>query len=63
MTALAFFKVITENTWIEVTDSSQKKANTRPKFYSEKRRILFCQEDLSPQKSKVNLMFALNKAL
>ena len=34
-----------------------------PKVELEKRRIIFCQVALLPQKLEANLMFALNKSL
>ncbi len=56
-------KVRKENTWTEVTNSSRKKANITSKFEPKKRKIIFRREDLSPQKSEVDLMLALNEAL
>ncbi len=63
MVTFAFPKVRKKNIWTEVTSSSQKKANTIPKFEPEKRRIIFRQEDLSIQKSEADLIFAHNRAL
>lgn len=56
-------KVKKRNAWIEVINSSRKKANTTPKVELEKRSIIFHQEDLLPQKLEADLMLALNKPL
>ena len=59
-------EITMEKAWIEVIRSSQRqKAITlsTPKIKPEKRRIIFSQEALPPQKSKADLMLALNKLL
>ena len=64
MPAFDLTKVTTENAWTEVTDSSQRqKVTILTKAELEKRRVIFCQEFLLPQKSESDLMLALNKTL
>lgn len=63
MAASVPLKVGKENVWAEVTSNSRKKANTPPKVEAEKKKIIFHQESLFPQKLKVDLIHALNKAL
>ena len=59
-------KITTEKAWTEVTRSSRRRKATTlstPKVKPEKRRVIFRQEALSPQKLEADLMLALNKSL
>ena len=59
-------KIAIEKAWTKVTSSSYRQKATTPnipKVEPEKRRIIFCREALSPQKSEADLMLALNKSL
>ena len=59
-------KITTEKAWTEVTRSSQRQKATipsTPKIKPEKRRVIFRQIALSPQKSEADLMLALNQLL
>lgn len=63
MAISALLKVRKENVLTEVISNCFKKANNAPKVKLEKRRIIFRQKELSPQKLGVDQMLALNIAL
>ena len=66
MAASGLPKIITEKAWTEVIGSSQRRkaiTSSTPKGKPEKRRVIFRQEALSPQKSEADLMLALNESL
>ena len=64
MAASSSPKVTTKNAWTEDTGSGRRrKATTPTKVELEKRRVIFRQEALSPQKLEADLMLALNEAL
>ena len=66
MAASSLPKIAAEKAWTEVTGSSQRRKANMPntaKVEPDKRRIIFRREALSPQKSEVDLMLALNKSL
>lgn len=66
MAASGLPKITTKKAWTEVTGSSRKRKATTsstPKVEPEKKRVIFRQEALSPQKSEADLMLALNESL
>lgn len=64
MTTSGLPKVIIENIWTEfISNSQRQKAIILTKVEPEKRKVIFRQEVLLPQKSEVDLILALNKAL
>ena len=66
MAALNSVKNTTNKAWTEVTSCSRRWKITTPvmpKIEPEKRRVIFRQELLSPQKLEADLMLTLNKSI